>query len=369
MRDDTRYMRLALELAARGTGYTSPNPMVGAVLVKDGRIVGRGYHRKVGGPHAEVEAIRDAGPEARGATMYVTLEPCNHHGRTPPCSEAVLAAGISRVVVAMEDPNPHVTGGGLRRLQDSGIEVVCGVCREEARRLNEAFIKYVRTGLPWVVLKSAMTLDGRIATASGDARWVTGAGARALVHRLRHGTDAILVGIGTVQADDPSLTTRLEEGKGRDPIRIILDSGLKIDPDARVLHLDSDAPTWIVCGPGADQEKMKRLSRTGARCLAVDLDRGRVDLKVLLRRLGSEQVTSLLVEGGATVSGSFLASGLVDKVMFFYAPKILGGDDGVPVCRGRGPDKMNDCLPVRNLRLSQVGDDILVEGYLPAAEI
>ncbi len=362
--DDVQYMRLALELAARGAGYTSPNPMVGAVLVKDGRIVGRGYHRQVGGPHAEVEAIADAGPEAEGATLYVTLEPCNHHGRTPPCSEAVIRAGITRVVVAMEDPNPHVTGGGIGRLQASGIEVISGVCRNEAWQLNEAFVKYVRSGLPWVVLKSAMTLDGRIATASGDARWVSGPQSRALVHRLRHRLDAILVGIGTVKADNPSLTTRLAEGGGRDPVRIILDTGLSIDPDARVLHLESDAPTWIVCGPGVDAGKMERLNKTGARCMVMDLDHGRVDLKALLRRLGSEQITSLLVEGGATVAGGFLSQALVDKVMFFYAPKLLAGDDGVPLCRGRGAEKMSQCLQVSNLQVQQVGEDILVEGYL-----
>ncbi len=367
--DDAGYMRLALELAAGGAGYTSPNPMVGAVLVKGGRIVGRGYHRRVGGPHAEVEAIADAGPEADGATLYVTLEPCNHHGRTPPCSEAVIRAGIAKVVVAMEDPNPHVTGGGIRRLEESGIEVVCGVCRDQALKLNEAFVKYVRTGLPWVVLKSAMTLDGRIATAGGDARWVSGAESRALVHRLRHRLDAILVGIGTVRADDPSLTARLPEGGGRDPVRIILDTGLSIDPAARVLHLESDAPTWIVCGRGVDEGRLEQVRKTGARCVVMDLDNGRVDLKALMRWLANQQVTSLLVEGGATVAGRFLACGLVDKVMFFYAPKILGGDDGVPLCRGRGPQKMSECLKVHDMQVRPVGEDILVEGYLNVSGI
>ncbi len=362
--DHNDFMKMALELAARGAGYTSPNPMVGAVLVKNGQVVGRGYHRKLGAAHAEVEAIKDAGTQAKGATLYVTLEPCNHHGRTPPCTEAVIRAGIRKVVMAMQDPNPHVTGGGIERLQAAGIEVVCGPGREQAERLNEAFIKFIRTGRPFVILKAAMTLDGRIATRSGDARWVTGPVSRALVHELRHRVDAIMVGRATVRADDPSLTTRLNEGRGKDPIRVILDSGLNIDPAARVLHLDSKAPTWIACGRQVDQKKVEQLERLGAECLPVKLRDGRIDLEALLEILGRRQVSSLLVEGGATVTGRILAGNMVDKVMFFYAPKILTGDDGVPLSRGRGPDRMADCLKVKNPRVSRVGEDILLEGYL-----
>lgn len=358
------YMGMALELAAKGAGYVSPNPMVGAVVVKDGRVVGHGYHKAVGGPHAEVNAIDDAGDQAKGATLFVTLEPCNHQGRTPPCTRKIIDTGIRQVVVAMADPNPHVAGGGNAFLKSRGVDVTCGVCEAEAVALNESFIKYIRSQQPFVVLKMAATLDGRIATRTGDARWVTGPQARAFVHQLRHEMDAIMVGAGTVVADDPELTSRLEKGHGVDPIRIVLDTHLNICPDIRMLNLSSDSKTLIVCGPDAPVDKMTRLKDKGADIIGVPLKDGRIDLEILMERLGAKDITSLLVEGGARVAGSALKAGIVDKVHYFYAPKILGGEDGIPMCAGQGPEKMNDCMPLRDAHVSRVGDDILVTGYL-----
>ena len=253
--EDEKYMLLALDLAQQGTGFTSPNPMVGAIVVKDNRIVGKGYHAAAGQPHAEVNAIEDAGAAARGGTLYVTLEPCNHAGRTPPCTEKILTAGIGRVVAAMRDPNPDVKGGGLAYLADKGVEVTAGVCEDSAVRLNEVFIKYIRTKHPFVIVKCAATLDGRIATRTGDSKWVSGAASRAFVHGLRHAVDAIMVGVGTVNADNPSLTTRIDGLKGKDPLRFIIDTRLSISEDARVLNLTSDAETTIVAGPWLQMKK------------------------------------------------------------------------------------------------------------------
>ena len=362
-------MQTALALAAKGRGRTSPNPMVGAVVVKDGSIVGQGYHQRAGGPHAEVNAIDDAGGRARGATIYVTLEPCNHFGRTPPCTEKILAAGIRRVVVAMDDPNPGVKGGGSAYLRGRGVEVTTGICENEARTLNEAFITWITTGKPFVVLKCAATMDGRIATRSGDAQWVTGPAARRFVHRIRHGVDGIMVGVETVRQDDPSLTTRLEDEAGVDPTRIILDTGLSTPPTAKLLHQPSDAPTWLICGPDAPAERRAALAASGARLVdARVVEEGRIDLAPLMKQLGGLGITSLLIEGGAAVIGSALRAGIVDKVCFFYAPKILGGDDGVPICRGNGPALMRDSIPIHDLTVSRFDADVLLEGYLKPRE-
>ncbi len=364
MMDDEQYMRMALELAAKGAGYVSPNPMVGAVVVKDDQVVGRGYHQALGGPHAEVNAIDDAGDQARDATIYVTLEPCNHHGRTPPCTQKILNAGIRRVVVAMADPNPHVTGGGNDYLVSQGLDVTCGVCEADAVALNESFIKYMHTKSPFVVLKMAATLDGRIATRTGDARWVTGPEARGFVHQLRHNMDAIMVGVGTVMADDPELTTRLEQGGGVDPVRIILDTQLTIPSEARLLNLSSTAETIIACGVDAPEKQKAWLKEKGAHLLELPLVEGRIDLDALMKALGARGITSLLVEGGAQVAGAALKAGIVDKVHFFYAPKIMGGGDGIPMCNGKGPEKMSECMPLHHSAVHRAGDDILVTGYL-----
>ena len=360
---DRFYMQMALELAARGTGYTSPNPLVGAVVVKDHRVVGRGYHERYGGPHAEINALRQAGDRARGGTLYVSLEPCNHTGKTPPCTEKIIAAGIRRVVVAMADPNPGVAGGGNAYLRGAGLEVHAGVGEEAARRQNAFFIKHVQTGTPFVILKCAATLDGRIASRSGDARWVSGPASRQFVHELRHAVDAILVGVDTIKTDDPSLTTRLPDGRGCDPTRIILDTHLSIPLNARVLTQASTARTILVAGPDVTARAQEQAEAAGARVLVSPCRDGRIDMGPLVEKLGTEGIASLLVEGGSRVSGSALRAGIVDKIYFFFAPKILGGDDGIPICRGPGAEKMQDSLRIRDVTVHRFGEDVMLEGY------
>jgi len=356
-------MQLALRLAAKGAGWVSPNPMVGAVLVRDGRVVGRGYHRRAGAPHAEVEALRAAGATARGADLYVTLEPCNHHGKTPPCTEAILAAGVRRVVIATPDPNPRVTGGGADFLAAHGVEVSVGLLAAQARRLNEAWFHFVDTGRPWIIAKAACSLDGKIATAGGESQWLTGEAARALGHRMRHRVDAILVGIGTALADDPQLTTRLPRGRGRDPIRIVLDSRLRLPLTARLLHLDSAAPTWVACTSQAPSAAIRALTAAGAQVLVLPPDAGRVSLPALLDLLGARQVQSLLVEGGAETLGAFFDQKLVHRFNFFYGPKILGGRQAPGVVGGQGIMHLGAAPLARDLTVRRLGGDLLVSGY------
>ncbi len=362
--DDDGFMDRALQLASRGQGRTSPNPMVGAVVVKDGRIIGEGYHEAVGRAHAEVNALNAAGKIAAGATLYVTLEPCNHTGRTPPCTENILASGIRKVVVAMTDPNPHVAGGGIETLRQRGVEVTSGVREKQARRLNEAYVKYVTTGLPLVVVKCAATLDGWIATSSGDSKWVSGEQSREFVHRLRHALDAILVGADTVEKDDPRLTARLTGTQGIHPRRIVLDTQLRISDSARLLQPENGADTVVVCGPAAAQDRIKKITGEGIRVLTAPVKDGRIDLDALMPMLGRMQITSVLIEGGGAVIGSALRDRVVDKVLLFYAPKILGGDDGVPICRGAGPELMKDCIPVRDIEIRRFDNDVMIEGYI-----
>lgn len=361
------YMEMALALAARGIGWTSPNPAVGAVVVNNGEVVGRGWHKACGGPHAEVFAIDEAGAKAKGADIYVTLEPCNHTGKTPPCTEKILNAGIRRVFIAMEDPNP-VASGGIDRLKAHGVEVTCGILKEKAEALNEGFIKHVRTGRPFVIAKSAATLDGRTASSTGHSKWITGEKSRRHVHELRHAVDAILVGIGTVTADDPSLTCRLEAG-GKDPIRIVVDTRLSIDEGAKVLQLKSDSDTLIVCGkiPSEDQEaarKKARLAAAGARVLEVPRKGRHVDLDRLMTILGKEKIQSLLIEGGATLLKSALDAKIVDKFRIYFAPKLLTGDDGFPVTAGTGPLSMAEALTLSRVAVRHFDNDVMIEGYL-----
>lgn len=363
MSDDVFFMERALELALKGSGRTSPNPLVGAVVVRNGEIVGEGWHMAYGGPHAEVHALKAAGAAAEGATIYVTLEPCNHYGKTPPCTQAVLDAGIRRVVIAMEDPNPKAAGG-MDRLRSAGVAVDTGVCEDKARKLNAPFIKKLETGLPWVVLKCAMTLDGRVATRSGDSKWVTGPESRQWCHRhLRQRLDAILVGSATVRADDPSLTCRLPEGGGRDPLRIVLASNLDLPTEASVLRQKSDSATLLVCAGGVPESRKQPFYDMGARILeAPSGSDGRLDFKALMPLLAEQGIQSLLIEGGGRVAASALKSGVVDKVVFFYAPKILGGD-GIPVLDGPGPERMAQCMRLSGMEVFSCGDDIRVEGY------
>jgi len=353
------FMRQALAAARRGLGRTSPNPAVGAVVVQGGRIVGRGHHARAGGPHAEVVALRVAGARARGADLYTTLEPCDHFGRTPPCSLAILEAGIRRVVVGSRDPNPLVRGRGMARLRRAGVEVVRGVLDEECQHLNAPWFTFITEGRPHVTLKAAVTLDGKIATRDGDARWVSGPEARAWVHRKRDQVDAVLVGAGTARADDPALTARLPGGRGRDPIRVVLDTDLRLPPRLRLFRQRSPAPTLV-----AHASLRRRRLGPGAELVRCRRGPGGVDLRDLLAKLAARGITHLLVEGGAAVHARFLAEGLVDEVAIFVAPKILGGD-GLSLARGRGPARMAEALRLERVRVERVGDDVLVTGRVP----
>lgn len=361
--DDLAYMRMALALARKGLGKTSPNPCVGAVVVREGRVVGRGWHRRAGEPHAEINALTEAGELAAGATIYVTLEPCHHQGRTPPCSAAILAAGLRRVVFGMSDPNP-VAGGGGAYLADHGLEVLPGVLAPECRRLNLPFCKRVTTGRPWVLLKAAVSLDGRIATAAGRSKWITGEPARRVVHRLRCQSDAILVGAGTVLADDPSLTTRLPGRRGRDPLRVILDSRLQTPATARVVAHHSAAATWIFCGPEVEPARRRQLQRPGVEIRRVGLaPDGGLRLTEVLDQLGAAGITTLLVEGGGRVHGSFLRQALADEVAFFIAPLLIGGD-GIAVVGALGLEQLDQAPRLHEVRRRRCGEDLLVRGLL-----
>jgi len=352
-------MKRAIALARRGMGKTSPNPAVGCVIVRDGVVMGEGWHRKAGTPHAEVHALRRAGIAARGADVYVTLEPCSHHGKTPPCAEALIGAGVRRVFAAMVDPNPKVSGKGVEILRAAGIEVLTGLLEGESRRLNEPFIKYMTTGLPFVILKSALTLDGKTATTSGDSRWITNETSRRYVHRLRAMVDAVMVGRGTAMTDDPRLTSRIPGG--RDPVRVVVDSSLAIPLDSRLLNLESPSPTVVatIAGDGALGDGLRAL---GAEVLQCRARNGRVDLNDLFALLGARGIQSVLLEGGATLAGEALRLGLIDKFLLFYAPKLLGGD-GPGLFAGEGANLMADAARLRDLKLRRFGTDILLEGY------
>ncbi|MDF1577520.1 MAG: bifunctional diaminohydroxyphosphoribosylaminopyrimidine deaminase/5-amino-6-(5-phosphoribosylamino)uracil reductase RibD [Desulfobulbales bacterium] len=359
---DFRFMRLAIREARKGLGKTSPNPCVGAVVVKDGTLIAKGCHRKAGMPHAEVNALAMAGRDAKGATIYVTLEPCNHTGRTPPCTAKILAAGVRRVVTGMDDPNPLVSGGGNAYLADRGVSVTTGLLAEECRQLNRPFIKHVTTGLPWVIMKAGLSVDGRIATRSGHSNWVTCDDSRRYVHRLRDRVDAILVGSGTALADDPSLTARPAGGRGRDPLRVVLDSSLQLSARAKMLQLESEAPTWIFCGPDADVAKREELAAAGAVVKRVAKDPlGGLELTAVLRELGRAEITSLLVEGGGGIHAAFLRQGFYDAASLFIAP-IFIGSEGVPVVGELAIDRIDQGKCFRVVRTRRLGCDVMIEG-------
>lgn len=355
-------MKLALKLAQKGRGRTSPNPLVGAVVVKEGKVVGQGYHQEAGTPHAEVHALAAAGKRARGATMYVTLEPCNHTGKTPPCTQAILARGIARVVVGMVDPNPLVAGSGCRFLESQGVEVAGELLATECRAINRPFIKHISTGRPWVIMKAGCSLDGRIAVADGRCAWITGEESRREVHRLRDRVDAILVGADTAINDDPSLTTRLPGRKGRDPLRVVLDSALRLPPRARMLSQESAAETWIFCSIPADQKKRQALERAGARVIPVSPQEGRVKLAEVLATLGKAGLTTLLVEGGSSVHTSFLKEDLVDQVSLFMAPLFLG-KGSIPVVGDLAITDVGQGRRFETSRVKRFGNDVLIEGF------
>jgi diaminohydroxyphosphoribosylaminopyrimidine deaminase/5-amino-6-(5-phosphoribosylamino)uracil reductase len=397
---DAQFLRLALRLARRGTGATSPNPLVGAVLVKRGKIIGRGWHRRAGLPHAEIEALRDAqkrGHSPRGATLYVTLEPCCTHGRTPPCTEAIIAAGIQRVVIGATDPNPNHAGKGFKILQRAGIEVSVsgsagilpasssihksttrrqdagapGALAAECTRLNEAFNHWIVRHTPFITVKAAMTLDGKIATASGESKWITGAKARAHGMKLRHASDAILVGVNTILADDPSLTVRKQIADGRWQMgkqlrRIVLDSRARTPLTAKVVSDEWAALTTIVVGKSAPKKRVAALAKR-VKVIIAPLNKSAIgnrqlaiNLRWLLQKLGAENVTSLLVEGGGEMNASFLLGGFAQRVAFFYAPKILGGRDARKAVAGDGAKSLSEIVQLHDVEWRKLGEDLLL---------
>lgn len=359
------FMRLAIAEAEKGLGRTAPNPAVGAVIVNGGQVVGRGYHRKAGTPHAEVHAIADAGEAARGGTIYVTLEPCNHTGRTPPCTQAILKAGLKAVVIGAMDPNPQVVGGGAAFLEGQGIVVLTGVLEEPCRDLIRPFVKHSSTGLPWVLMKAGLSLDGRISLRRGEATAITGELSRQFAHQLRDRVDAILVGVGTALTDDPSLTTRLEGKEGsRDPLRIVLDSHLRLSPTAHMLRQESNGQTWICCGMEAPFHRQQALVAAGAVVHRLPLAKdGGIDLQQLLVLLGKHQILSLLVEGGAAIHGAFWGQQLVDELFLFYAP-ILIGEQGVPLLTGYALHERQQAPRLSNLALHRLGEDVLLRALV-----
>ena len=356
--EDRDYMALALELAERGAGWTCPNPMVGAVIVKDGRIIGQGYHQRCGALHAEREALAACQSDPCGATLYVTLEPCCHQGRQPPCVDAILAAGIRRVVVGCTDPNPLVGGRGIALLREHGVVVAVGVMEEACRELNRFFFHYILTHRPYVVMKYAMTMDGKIAAYTGDAKWITGEAAREHVHRLRHRCRGILVGVGTVLADDPMLNCRLPGG--RDPVRIICDTHLRTPLTARVVTTAGEIPTILATcetAPG----RCRPYEAAGCRVLTLPAREGRVDLGALLDQLGGLEMDSLLLEGGGGLNESMLRQGLVHKVYCYLAPKLFGGAQAKSPVEGRGVDRPEDCWQLSSPTCTPIGEDLLLE--------
>jgi diaminohydroxyphosphoribosylaminopyrimidine deaminase/5-amino-6-(5-phosphoribosylamino)uracil reductase len=367
--DDVAMMEEALALARRAQGRTSPNPLVGAVVVADGQIVGRGFHPGAGQPHAEVLALREAGERARGATVYVTLEPCNHTGRTGPCTEALIAAGVRRVVAAMIDPDPAVNGRGIARLREAGVEVEVGLLEAQARRTNEGFIKHRRTGLPFVTLKWAMSLDGRTSVRRDGPTALTGEEARRFVHRLRNVSDAVLVGVGTVLADDPHLTCRLPAETvpaPRNPLRVVLDSRLRTPSTARVVRAVAEAPTLIVTTRLAPADRVEALRGEGVEVLVQDRPGGPVDLRALMEVLGRRGLLHVLIEGGGTVHAAALAAGVVDKIVALVAPCLVGGGRAPTPLDGAGAAAISAPLRLRRVEAAPLGDDVAITGYLEA---
>ena len=365
---DVHFMRQALRLAARGRATVRPNPMVGAVVVANGAVVGSGYHQRAGGPHAEIVALRQARARSRHATLYTTLEPCCHtNKRTPPCVPSILESGVRRVVVAMRDPNPHVAGRGIRQLRRAGLAVDVGCPGKEASALNEVYLHWARAGRPFVVLKAGMTLDGKIATATGESQWITGAKARAHVHRLRSQVDVIAVGVETVLKDDPQLTVRVSGSKRtstgiRQPVRLVFDSLLRIPFGARVLQGIEQAPTVIATTKLANPRKVERLRKMGVQVLLLPRKGPRVSLGACLQVLGSMEVTSMLVEGGGELNAAFLRAGLVNRVCLYVAPALLGGQQTKGLLGGRSPRRLADIVPVSNLHIESLGEDVLITG-------
>lgn len=359
MKNDHYYMTIALELASSAKGKTNPNPLVGAVIVKDGAIVGTGLHRKAGEPHAEVHAFRMAGEHAKNATLYVTLEPCSHFGKTPPCANLVKESGVKRVVVAMQDPNPSVAGRGINLLREAGIEVEVGIMEKEALKLNERFIHNMLTERPFVISKFAMTLDGKIATYNGHSQWITGEAARADVHELRDEVDGILVGVGTVLKDNPALTTRLKDRQGKNPIRIVMDRQLRTPLDAQILNT-SVARTIIVTEEG-NEEQAKRYP--GIEFIYVQVENGKLDLNDTLKKIYALGITDILVEGGGAINASFLRANLIDKFYVYIAPKVLGGENSITPFTGEDAETIDEAMNLEFGEIEKIGEDLRMTAY------
>ena len=356
---DEKFMAEALRIAKNAEGRVSPNPMVGAVIVKDGKIIAEGWHRKAGTPHAEVHALNMADELAKDSTMYVTLEPCSHFGRTPPCANKIVDAGIKKVVVAMKDPNPLVAGRGIEILKAAGIEVEVGILEDDARRLNEVFLKYITKKIPFVTAKFACSLDGKISTVTGESQWISCEESRNFVHHLRDINDGIMVGIGTILADNPSLTARIENGKN--PVRIIVDSMARTPLDSKILN-DGAAKNIIAVTENAPTEKIDALKNLGAEIIVAG--NSQVDLKILMAELASREITSVLLEGGGILNFSMFRAGLIDKVFAFVAPKIIGGKNALSPVAGGGFEKLSDAVNLENLAAEKIGSNILISGYI-----
>lgn len=359
--EDLEYMRRAIMLAERGAGFVNPNPMVGAVIVKGGKVIGEGWHERYGEWHAERNAFKNCTGDARGATMYVTLEPCCHYGKTPPCTDAIIEHGIARVFVGMRDPNPLVAGKGIALLREAGIEVFVGMEDEAIREQNKVFLKYISTRRPWVALKTAMTLDGKIATGSGDSKWITGTEARAYVHELRHRLMAVMVGIGTAVADDPLLNCRIEGRGVRQPIRVIVDSNARLGLESQLVKTAREYRTIVAHTRFAVEEKLEALRKAGVETLYCEEKEGRVDVDNLLALLGQMGVDSILLEGGGSLNYSFLSGGFTDEVYAFIAPKIVGGEKAKTPVEGIGIDKMADAITLERTDVLSLGQDLLVK--------
>ncbi len=357
-------MSRALELAKLGKGFVNPNPLVGAVIVKNNRTIGEGYHKEYGGPHAEINAFSNAIEDVSQADMYVTLEPCSHYGKTPPCVDEIIKRDIKKVVIAMEDPNPLVSGRGINKLKEHGIEVIVGVLEKEAQKINEVFIKYISTNLPFCILKTAMTLDGKIAAYTGDSKWITGEASRKHVHMLRHEISSIMVGIGTVVKDNPNLTTRLDHMSFRNPTRIIVDTSGRIPLNSNVLECNEEKQTVVAVTERAHKEKIKNIEKKGARVIVLPHKKNHVNLSSLMKYLGEMKIDSVLIEGGGTLNYSLLKEGLVDKVIAFIAPKILGGEKATTPVAGQGIPNVKDCIMLKDMSVTKYGDDLMIEAYV-----
>ncbi|WP_313568679.1 bifunctional diaminohydroxyphosphoribosylaminopyrimidine deaminase/5-amino-6-(5-phosphoribosylamino)uracil reductase RibD [Acetoanaerobium noterae] len=364
LESDEKFMKLALSLAEKGRGYVNPNPLVGAVIVKDGKVIGEGYHTAFGKPHAEIEAINSATEDIKGATMYVTLEPCCHQGKTPPCTEAIIKNQLARVVVATTDPNPLVSGSGIEKLKQSNIEITVGVLEEMAKIQNEVFIHYMTTNLPFTILKYAMSLDGKIACHTGDSKWITSEKSRTDVHRLRSSVSAVVTGIGTILSDDASLNVRLIDSKGREPHRIVVDSAARISLDAKILNLDSKSDTYIAVTEAASDEKLKKLEDYGAKIIMTKSKDGKVDLEELWKELGFLGMDSILIEAGEQLNAALLEAKLVNKIRAYIAPKIIGGTNAKSPIGGYGASSMSEVINLKSMNVAYIENDFVVEGYI-----